>query len=128
LSSTINSPETKGIRTQTRSLNNKKPRSEAARSAKVAKKTVSARSLEDWLDAQGLPVRATVKVNGPSQEAAILTVDLGSPLSGPVRLSPEQSSELTSRMIRLASELYVGEVPMKVSYDQPNGIYWTSLR
>lgn len=125
--STTNTLETKGNRAPNRPAN-KKPRSDAARSARVAKKTISARSLEDWLYAQSFPVNPTVKVNGPSTEASILTVDFGSPKEGPVRLTSDQARELISRMEKLAGEFYVGEVPISVSYDQSNGVYWARIR
>lgn len=93
----------------------------------MAKKSVNQRPLEDWLAAQGFSVNPTVKVNGPSTEAAILAVDFGSPIDGPVRLTAEQTDELTNRMKRLASDFYSGDVSVRVSYDQSNGIYWASL-
>lgn len=105
---------------------NKKPRSENARNARVVKKAVDAEPLRKWLATLNVNVKPTVHVNGPSQEAAILTVDFGAPIS-PVRLSGEQSLELTSQMKKLAAEFYSGDVNIRVSNDSQHGIYWASL-
>ena len=105
----------------------KKPKVEASKTLKIGKKTVNSKPLEDWLYQQNFSVNPTVHVNGPSTEAAILSVDFGAPIGGPIRLSNEQANELTARMKRLAGEFYVGEAQIRVSYDQTNGVYWASM-
>lgn len=105
----------------------KKSKGDSPKLARVVKKTANSKPLEDWISVQKFPVNATVHVNGPSSEAAIITVDFGSPLEGPVKMSPDQTSDLTELMKEVAAEFYTPDASIRVSYDPSNGVYWASL-
>lgn len=95
--------------------------------AKVIRKTVNPKNLEDWIASQRFSINATVHINGPSNEAAILTVDFGAPITNGVKMSSEQVNELTDLMKRTAGEFYSDNAGIRVSFDPSNGIYWASL-
>jgi len=72
-------------------------------------------------------VKPTLHVNGPQHPSAILTVDLGQPLQA-VKLKPEVSQELVSRMRRLTRDVVGKDVPVSIETDNPRGILWASLK
>lgn len=84
------------------------------------------RPLRDLVDSFGLHVTASIHVNGPSTDAAIIVVDFGSPIAQ-VRLNSEQSGELAARLRRLTKEFYQGEVNVRVGVDNQNGVHWSAL-
>ena len=98
----------------------------ARKSAPRAQKKVADTSfLQTYLDTLGL-VRPSVHVNGTAHPTAVVTVDLGAP-KAPNRLSQEQAQELIQRLRKTTRDLYKDEVNIRVSSDNHNGVFWSSV-
>lgn len=104
----------------------RKNRPEGAQRGGKGRRVIDTAELVSWLDGLGLGVRPTVKVNGPLFSTAVITVDLGSPLN-PVRLSGVQAEELTRKLRALTRDAYNHDVNVRVSSDNQNGIFWSSV-
>jgi hypothetical protein len=89
------------------------------------KRVADVASLQTYLDTLGLS-RPSIHVNGTGHPTAVITVDLGSPLGGQ-RLAQEQSQELVSRLRRTTRDLYKDDMNIRVSFDNNNGIFWSSV-
>lgn len=89
-----------------------------------AKQNTQLTALKDWLRSITTDkVRPSVHVNN-NYNLAVVVVDFGSPLE-PVKLEPEQFTEMT-RLIKSATKEVVGrESSVRLSVD--NGVYWTSV-
>lgn len=105
---------------------NQKPARPASAPRAKSSRRADTTALRSWLDSQGFTVNPTIKVNGPSFSTAVVTVDFGSPLSSP-RLSGEQTEKLSTLLKSVTGDFYNGPVNIRVSYDAPNGVYWTSV-
>ena len=76
-----------------------------------------------WLATLEIGVIPSVHVNGSSYESCIMTVDFGVPLE-PILLSPEQSSELVTRLRNVTKFVMEKDVKVSVMNDVNNGIWW----
>lgn len=104
----------------------RRPRTDAPRNSRGPRR-IDTFELRNWLSELNLGIVPTVHVNGPQHSSAVITVDFGSPIPS-IRLSSEQSQELNSRLRRLTKELYSrDDVNVRVSSDNQNGVYWSSV-
>ena len=83
----------------------------------------SGEQLTNWLRTLSVGVKPTLKINAGFTTATVV-VDFGTPKE-PVRLSAEQSTELSNQMRDLAGSL-TNRRNIRINYDNQNGVYWTS--
>lgn len=98
----------------------KKPRSETA---KRGRGSLDLTPMKAFLASLDVGVTPTLHVNGHSYSTAIVTVDFGSPLT-PIKLTQEQTQDLTDRLRRLARDIIGRDANVRVSHDSSNGIFW----
>jgi len=109
----------------------RRPRQEksAEKRAPRTKRVVSTNEMIDlkqWLIDLNLGVIPTVHVNGPLYTTCVLAVDFGTPLKG-IKLTPEQSSELVTRLRGVTKIVMSKEVKVGVLTDHSAGIWWTTV-
>jgi hypothetical protein len=95
----------------------------------MAKHSSSSRSeLEGFLTSLDLPNQPAIHVNGKEHPTAVVVVDFGSPLE-PVRLNPELSQELASKLRKFTRDIITKEANIRVGSDNYNGVvYWSSIQ
>jgi hypothetical protein len=108
----------------------RRPRARKDNRAKgSARRTVDTASLAEFLASLDLGVTPTIHVNGHAFQMALVTVDFGQPLKS-IKLNPEQNSEFTDRLRKLAREvLNRGDAAaVRVSHDLTGGlVYYASV-
>ena len=119
--------------TNTQQTKNSKAPAKAQRKEKtttarprVSRKSADTSELRAWLDSQAFQVHPDIHVNGPNHPTAVIAVDFGSPI-GAVRLTSDQAEKLGQRLKSLTRDLYSNEVNVRVSSDNQNGVFWTSV-
>lgn len=104
----------------------RRPRTEGTRNSRGPRR-IDTFELRNWLSELNLGIVPNVHVNGPQHSSAVITVDFGSPIPS-IRLTSEQAQELNARLRRLTKELYTrDDVNVRVSSDNQNGVYWSSV-
>lgn len=83
----------------------------------------SGEQLTNWLRTLNVGVKPTLKINSGFTTATVV-VDFGTPKE-PVRLTADQSTELSNQMRDLAASL-TNRKNIRINYDNQNGVYWTS--
>lgn len=78
----------------------------------------------NWLISLNVGVKPSLKLNPGFINAAVV-VDFGTP-KDPVRLTADQSTELSNRMRDLAVSI-TNRKNTRINYDNQNGVYWTSV-
>jgi hypothetical protein len=69
-----------------------------------------------------------VHINGISHPSAVVVVDFGTPLTDPVKLTPEQTAELISQVRSATKMLYRDrDVSVRVQSDPSAGVWWSSV-
>jgi hypothetical protein len=87
----------------------------------------SSQEVRKFLTTLEVEVAPHLHINGPHFNTAVLVVDFGTPLK-PIKLTGEQTQDLTARMRKLTRELLGSrDVTIRVNNDYHNGIYWTSI-
>ena len=80
--------------------------------------------LSTWLLGLDVGVKPSVKINSGFTNATVV-VDFGTPKE-PVRLSADQSAELSNMMREIAVAL-TNRKSIRINHDNQNGVYWTSV-
>jgi hypothetical protein len=87
----------------------------------------SSNELRKFLASLDTGVDPDLHINGSHFTNAVVVVDFGTPLK-PIKLSTEQSADLSARLRKLTRELYGNrEVNVRINSDYQNGIYYTSI-
>lgn len=91
------------------------------------KKDTEAEDFRGWLTSLGLLSVPTLHVNGTSHPMAVITVDFGTPLDEPTKLTTEQNAELMARMKTMTRTLCKSESNVRVQNDSSNGVWWSTI-
>lgn len=109
-----------------RSNRGRRSSKEHTRPQKPSRRGINTTEIIDFLSTIDTHVTPTLHVNGPHHPTAVMSVDFGAPLQ-PVRLTSEVVQELQTLMRGLTRELYAGDVNVRFSADNSNGVFWTSV-
>jgi hypothetical protein len=82
--------------------------------------------LENFLNDLQLHVKPAIHVNGKDHPTALVVVDFGAPLQQ-VKLSTEQSQDLTAKLRKFARDVAVKDANIRISSDNYLGlVFWAS--
>jgi hypothetical protein len=90
-----------------------------------AKKASEVEDFKSWLATLGYV--PNLHVNGNSHPMAVVTIDFGTPLEEPAKMTSEQNAELMARMKSLTKSLHKSEVNVRVQTDSNNGVWWSTV-
>lgn len=91
------------------------------------KKDSEAEDFRGWLSSLGMLSTPTLHVNGTSHPMAVITVDFGTPLDEPTKMSGEQNAELMARIKTFTRSLCKSEANVRVQNDASNGVWWSTV-
>jgi hypothetical protein len=119
----------KKVRTEKKELTGVDQKKEnLVKKPEVKKPKIIRSEVEDfkmWLSTLEVGVTPSVHINGSEYDTCVMTVDFGVPLE-PVPLTPEQSSELVTRLRNATKFIMNNDVKVGVMNDASNGIWWTT--